>query len=71
MIGSVLASWCEYETDGLQGTGDNFYKQKQLLPENLEKAAKDAGVGGLEVRYHDVSLHPSLRRPPATLFKWH
>jgi S-formylglutathione hydrolase len=45
--------------DGLtnvpQGTGDNFYKQKQLLPENLEKAAKDAGLEGLEVRLQDVS----------------
>ncbi|ORY08713.1 Alpha/Beta hydrolase protein [Clohesyomyces aquaticus] len=25
------------------GTGDNFYKQEQLLPENFMKAAKDAG----------------------------
>jgi len=25
------------------GTGDNFYKQKQLLPENFEAAAKKAG----------------------------
>ena len=25
------------------GTGDNFYKQKQLLPENFEEAAKKAG----------------------------
>ncbi|KAI1078352.1 S-formylglutathione hydrol [Whalleya microplaca] len=33
------------------GTGDNFYKQGQLLPENFEKAAKEAGVQGLEVRY--------------------
>lgn len=33
------------------GTGDNFYKQGQLLPENLEKAAKEAGVEGLKVRY--------------------
>ncbi|CAG9937539.1 unnamed protein product [Clonostachys rosea f. rosea IK726] len=39
------------------GTGDNFYKQSQLLPENLEKAAKDAGVGGLEVRYQDGYDH--------------
>ncbi|SPO01149.1 probable esterase D [Cephalotrichum gorgonifer] len=39
------------------GTGDNFYKQGQLLPENLEKAAKDAGVEGLEVRYHDGYDH--------------
>ena len=27
-----------------QGTGDNFYKQGQLLPENFLKAAKEAGV---------------------------
>lgn len=29
--------------DKLQGTGDNFYKQKQLLPENFIEAAKQAG----------------------------
>lgn len=34
-----------------QGTGDNFYIQKQLLPENLEAAVKDAGLSGLTVRY--------------------
>ncbi|KAF7562008.1 hypothetical protein G7046_g2136 [Stylonectria norvegica] len=39
------------------GTGDNFYKQGQLLPENLEKAAKEAGVTGLEVRYQDGYDH--------------
>ncbi|KAH7329342.1 Alpha/Beta hydrolase protein [Stachybotrys elegans] len=39
------------------GTGDNFYKQKQLLPENFEKAAKDAGVDGLEVRYQEGYDH--------------
>ncbi|KAL3481785.1 Alpha/Beta hydrolase protein [Aspergillus californicus] len=33
------------------GTGDNFYKQGQLLPENLEKAAKANGVTGVKVRY--------------------
>jgi S-formylglutathione hydrolase len=38
------------------GTGDNFYKQGQLLPENLEKAVKEAGVEGLTVRYQEVSL---------------
>lgn len=27
----------------IQGTGDNFYKQKQLLPENFIAAAKEAG----------------------------
>ena len=34
-----------------QGTGDNFYKQGQLLPENFEAAAKEAGVEeGVHVR---------------------
>ncbi|KAK4193611.1 esterase [Podospora australis] len=33
------------------GTGDNFYKQGQLLPENLEAAVKEAGVKGVDVRY--------------------
>lgn len=37
------------------GTGDNFYKQGQLLPENLEAAAREAGVEGLTVRYQEVS----------------
>lgn len=35
----------------LQGTGDNFYKQGQLLPENFEAAARDAGIKGLNIRY--------------------
>ncbi|KAI0847902.1 putative esterase [Daldinia vernicosa] len=33
------------------GTGDSFYKQGQLLPENFEKAVKEAGVKGLELRF--------------------
>ncbi|KAI0452162.1 family 1 carbohydrate esterase [Xylaria acuta] len=33
------------------GTGDNFYKQGQLLPENFEAAVKEAGVSGVTVRY--------------------
>ncbi|KAK3374983.1 carbohydrate esterase family 1 protein [Podospora didyma] len=33
------------------GTGDKFYIEKQLLPENLEKAVKDAGLTGFELRY--------------------
>jgi S-formylglutathione hydrolase len=37
------------------GLADGFYKQGQLLPENLEAAAKEAGVMGLRVRYHEVS----------------
>lgn len=39
------------------GTGDNFYKQKQLLPENLEKAVKDAGLSGLTLRYQEGYDH--------------
>lgn len=38
------------------GTADNFYKQGQLLPENLEKAVKEAGIEGLDVRYRDVRI---------------
>ena len=33
-----------------QGTGDNFYKQGQLLPENFLKAARDAGYDEVQVR---------------------
>ncbi|KAI0706120.1 carbohydrate esterase family 1 protein [Cytidiella melzeri] len=32
------------------GTGDNFYKKGQLLPENFLKAARDAGYGEVQVR---------------------
>ncbi|CAM1505290.1 Fc.00g109270.m01.CDS01 [Cosmosporella sp. VM-42] len=39
------------------GTGDNFYKQKQLLPENLENAVKDAGIEGLKVNYREGYDH--------------
>lgn len=36
----------------VQGTGDNFYKQGQLLPENFAKAAKEAGnEKGVDIRY--------------------
>jgi S-formylglutathione hydrolase len=38
-------------TNAQQGTGDNFYNQKQLLPENLIAAAKEAGNDkGIELR---------------------
>ena len=37
------------------GTGDNFYKAGQLLPENFEKAAKETGLGdAVTVRYQEV-----------------
>ncbi|KAF7189809.1 S-formylglutathione hydrolase [Pseudocercospora fuligena] len=38
------------------GTGDNFYTQGQLLPENLEKAAKSAGKK-VTVNYRDGYDH--------------
>ena len=33
-----------------QGTGDNFYKSGQLLPENFLKAAREAGYDEVQVR---------------------
>jgi len=40
------------------GTGDNFYKQKQLLPENFAEAAKASGNDkGLVLRYQDGYDH--------------
>ncbi|KAF2858524.1 S-formylglutathione hydrol [Piedraia hortae CBS 480.64] len=38
------------------GTGDNFYKEGQLLPENFQEAAKKAGKG-VKVRYQDGYDH--------------
>lgn len=48
-----------------QGTGDNFYKQGQLLPENLEHAVQDTGLNGLKLRYQEVGIIISL---PVHLF---
>ncbi|PSR94220.1 S-formylglutathione hydrolase [Coniella lustricola] len=39
------------------GTGDNFYKQKQLLPENLEAAVKEAGLDGFTLRFQEGYDH--------------
>ncbi|KAK3692437.1 Alpha/Beta hydrolase protein [Podospora appendiculata] len=39
------------------GTGDKFYQNGQLLPENFEAAVKEAGVEGLELRYQDGYDH--------------
>ncbi|KAK0711591.1 Alpha/Beta hydrolase protein [Lasiosphaeris hirsuta] len=49
----LLAGWVGRDLKALidVGTGDNFYKQGQLLPENFEAAAEKAGVTGYEVRY--------------------
>jgi S-formylglutathione hydrolase len=57
----LVKSWKERGGGNLDllidvGRGDNFYKQGQLLPENFEAAAKEAGLEkGVVVRYHDVS----------------
>ncbi|KIM47831.1 hypothetical protein M413DRAFT_439510 [Hebeloma cylindrosporum] len=37
------------------GTGDNFYKQGQLLPENFLKASRDAGHDEFQVRVRSQS----------------
>ncbi|KAM3459302.1 hypothetical protein MY5147_003458 [Beauveria neobassiana] len=39
------------------GTGDPFYKKGELLPENFEKAIKEAGISGTTVRYQDDYDH--------------
>jgi len=40
------------------GTGDNFYKQKQLLPENFAEAAKASGnEKGVNIRYQEDYDH--------------
>ncbi|PNY20899.1 S-formylglutathione hydrolase [Tolypocladium capitatum] len=39
------------------GTGDNFYKQGQLLPESFEKAVEEAGIEGVNVRYQEGYDH--------------
>jgi hypothetical protein len=36
--------------DEFQGTGDNFYKQGQLLPENFLEAARKAGHNEKQVQ---------------------
>ena len=47
----IGASLSLEHTNKLQGTGDNFYKQKQLLPENFVEAAKQAGNDkGIQLR---------------------
>lgn len=54
----------------MQGTGDKFYQDGQLLPENFLKAARDAGYDEVQVRvrsqegydhsYYFVSSHARL-----------
>ena len=54
----LLGKYSGSETDILidVGTGDNFYKQGQLLPENFEEAAKKAGKK-VTVNYRDAYDH--------------
>lgn len=41
-----------------KGTADNFYHQKQLLPENFQKAAEESGAGGgVRVRFQEGYDH--------------
>lgn len=49
----LIKSWTNGDLKMLVdvGTGDNFYVNKQLLPENLEAAVKAAGLTGLTLRY--------------------
>lgn len=54
----LLKGWKQDSFEALidVGTGDNFYKQGQLLPENFEKVAKEKGFEkGLVLRYQEVS----------------
>lgn len=57
-LGEARAAWREYDAVALiedgaradyllvdQGTSDQFYKEKQLQPELLEVACRDAGIG--------------------------
>jgi S-formylglutathione hydrolase len=47
----ILASLSLKHSNKSQGTGDNFYKQKQLLPENFVEAAKQSGNDkGIQLR---------------------
>lgn len=53
----LLAGWKGGPLNALVdvGTGDNFYKQGQLLPENFEARVKELGIDGLTLRYQEVS----------------
>ena len=43
------------------GDEDNFYKQKQLLPENLVEASKMKGQSGIELRIQPVCKRGKIR----------
>jgi S-formylglutathione hydrolase len=49
----LLKKWSDKDLDILidVGTGDNFYKQGQLLPENLEAVASEKGFSNVKVNY--------------------
>lgn len=51
VVRTALSFASQHLTIG-QGTGDNFYKQEQLLPENFAEAAKSIGQeNGVNIRY--------------------
>jgi S-formylglutathione hydrolase len=51
-MSTPLQRWHIVAADHSKGTGDNFYKQGQLLPENFANAAKEAGVdSGINIRF--------------------
>ena len=51
-IGPLLAGAFPNANVVVKGTGDNFYKQGQLLPENFAAAAKEADQeSGVKIRY--------------------
>lgn len=68
-LGDDMESWRKHDATALikkwkgkfdtlidVGTGDNFYKQKQLLPENFMDAAKQSGNDkGIVLRMQPVS----------------
>ncbi|KAJ6107688.1 Esterase [Penicillium sp. IBT 18751x] len=49
----LLKKWTDKDLDILidVGTGDNFYKQGQLLPENLQAVASEKGFANVKVNY--------------------
>ena len=66
----LVAGW-KGELDVLidVGTGDNFYKQGQLLPENFKEACEKTGKRGLNLRMQDVGYRVVERRGLGMLMK--
>lgn len=70
-LGDDKSSWKDHDATELvrewngpldilidQGTSDNFYNQKQLLPEHILKAAQEAGhTDGIKLRFQPEYDH--------------